>query len=74
MVMTGCERVKCRRGQRTSIGDRSELLCNLLKKPRGHLSGIGVEVLARFDEKCGVQRPTSKAKWGASASHTFERT
>ncbi len=34
MVMTGCERVKRRRDQRISIGGPSELLHELLKKPR----------------------------------------
>ncbi len=34
MVMTGCERVKRRRDQRISIGGPSELLRELLKKPR----------------------------------------
>jgi hypothetical protein len=44
------------RGQRISIGDPNKFLRDLLKKPRGHLAGIGPEVLVTFDEERGNRR------------------
>ena len=46
------ECVESRRGEVIPIGDPSEFLGDLLKKPRGHLGGIRLEVLVAFDEKC----------------------
>jgi hypothetical protein len=36
-----------------SIRDPHKFLGNLLKKQRGHISGIGLEVLVTLDEECG---------------------
>jgi hypothetical protein len=45
--------VKLWKGQGTSIGGRNKFPRDLLKKPRGHLTGIRFEVLVTFNEKCG---------------------
>jgi hypothetical protein len=34
-------------------GDADEFLGNLLKKPSGHVGGIGLEALVTLDEECG---------------------
>lgn len=47
------KRVERRGGQAISISDPHKFLGNLLKKPRGHISGIGLEALVTFDEECG---------------------
>jgi len=34
-------------------GDADKFLGNLLKKPSGHVGGIGLEALVTLDEECG---------------------
>ena len=51
-----CKWVKRRKGQGTSIGDPNKFLRNLLKKPRGHLVWIRLEILVTFDEERGNRR------------------
>jgi hypothetical protein len=47
---------KRRRSQLISISDPHKFLGNLLKKPRGHVAGIGLEGLVTFDKECGNRR------------------
>jgi hypothetical protein len=37
----------------SSIRDPGKFLGNLLKKPGGHIGGIGLEALVTLDEECG---------------------
>jgi hypothetical protein len=37
----------------SSIREPGKFLGNLLKKPGGHIGGIGLEALVTLDEECG---------------------
>ncbi len=70
MVMTGCEQVKRRRDQRISIGDPSELLRELLKKPR---IGTATSVFSRH-VPCATSTTRSCNPKGTSSPHVFKLT
>jgi len=48
--------VKGRRGESISVGDPSEFLRDLSKKPGGHVGGIRHEGLVAVNEKCSHRR------------------
>jgi hypothetical protein len=50
-----CERVERRGVQAISIREPGDFLGKLLKKPRGDIGGIGLEVLVTLDEECGYR-------------------
>lgn len=56
-ISWGSKRVVKGRGcESISVGDPSEFLRDLLKKPGGHVGGIGPECLVAVDEKCSNRR------------------